>query len=271
MDYKTALQCATLAQEVYQPFSSIKFSQWSQFRPNLIEKQSTDTQLAIIEDPTQKLAIIVVRGSDSEQDWNINIQFGQDSYDWSPQEKKEYREQMKDVTQTVAEEKDLIYPDTYSAKSDNPVRMHRGFVEAYLSVRDDVHRYIRESLQKGGATRYRITGHSLGGAVATLCAVDLQYNFGQQITLEAYTFGSPRVGNQAFVDSYNRRVPDTWRVVNGWDAVVGVPAPWQGYWHVDKDIKLARRFTWHIVTGSFKDHIIGNYIDALKAMVNEMP
>ncbi len=271
MDYKAALQCATLAQEVYQSFSDIKFSEWSQLRPKLIEKQSTDTQLAILEDPAQQLAIIVMRGSDSEQDWNTNIQFGQDSYDWSSQEKKEYREQMKEVTQIVAEEKNLIYPEPYAAKSDNPVRMHRGFTEAYLSVRDDVHRYIKESLQKGGAKRYRITGHSLGGAVATLCAVDLQYNFGQQITLEAYTFGSPRVGNQAFVDSYNRRMPDTWRVVNGWDAVVGVPAPWQGYRHVDSDIKLARRFTWRIVTGSFKDHLISNYIDGLKSALNDTP
>ncbi|MEO0456762.1 MAG: lipase family protein [Cyanobacteria bacterium P01_A01_bin.114] len=260
MDYKTALQCAMLSQEVYQGFSGIKFSGWHSSTPVLIETRSTDTQLAILEDPATQLAIIVFRGSDADRDWDTNIQLNQDEYEWSRQEKQKYREQIKEeVTDPVAEQKELVYPNTYS-KASTPVKMHRGFISAYLSVRDLIHQHVQSS----SATQYRITGHSLGGALANLCAIDLQYNFGTNIAVEAYTFGAPKVGNQAFVDSYNRRVPDNWRVVNGWDVVSGLPRRWQGYRHVDQAIKLKRKFSWRIITGSFEDHRIDKYIKALK-------
>ncbi|NJM96153.1 MAG: lipase family protein [Phormidesmis sp. RL_2_1] len=259
MDFKTALQYAILSQDIYQDFANIRFRGWSSVTPTLIQKASTDTQLAILEDPAQQLAVIVFRGSDAEKDWNTNLQFDQAEQEWSRQEKKEFKEQMKAVTETVAESKDLVYPDAYGEPS-RPVRMHSGFITAYLSVRDGIQNYVSNS----SATQYHITGHSLGGALATLCAIDIQYNFGDRVAVEAYTFGSPRVGNGAFVESYNRRIPNTWRVVNGWDAIVGVPVPWQGYRHVDTAINLERRFTWRIITGSFQDHRIDYYIEALR-------
>ena len=87
-----------------------------------------------------------------------------------------------------------------------------------------------------------ITGYSLGGALATLCAIDVQYIFGKQILRRAYTFGSPPVGNAAFVESYNQRVLNTWRVVNRWDPVVGISIPWKTYRHVGSVIKLQNRY-----------------------------
>ncbi len=259
MDFKTALQCAILSREVYQNFKNIKFSEWREAIPVLVEKSDTDTQLAIVEDASQQIGTIVFRGSSSDRDWTINFKTDVQEQEWSREDKKEYREEMRTVAETVKEEKNLVYPSTYGTPT-NPVKMHSGFVSAYLSVRDDIHKHIQEHAAK----RYRVTGHSLGAALATLCAVDLQYNFGDRITIEAYTFGSPRVGNPAFVESFSRRVPDSWRVVNGWDAVAGLPAPWQGYRHVETPIRLERDFTWKIVTGSFDDHRIDNYIDALR-------
>jgi triacylglycerol lipase len=259
MDFKTALQCAILSQEVYQSFGNIRFSEWQKATPVLLEKGKTDTQVAILEDTSQQVGMIVFRGSSSDKDWTTNLDTGIREQDWSKQDKKEYRQDMETVAEMVKEDKALVYPSTYGTPT-NPVKMHSGFVSAYLSVRDDVHKHVQER----PAQRYRITGHSLGGALATLCAVDLQYNFGDRIAIEAYTFGAPRVGNPAFVESYNRRVPDTWRVVNGWDAVAGLPAPWQGYRHVETPIRLERDFTWKVITGSFEDHRIDHYIDALR-------
>ena len=57
------------------------------------------------------------------------------------------------------------------------------------------------------------TGHSLGGALATLAAYDLQAEFGFR-KLQVYAFGSPRTGNHAFARDYERKVPHTWHVVN---------------------------------------------------------
>lgn len=59
-----------------------------------------------------------------------------------------------------------------------------------------------------------LTGHSLGGALATLAAAAVPYAAG------VYTFGAPRVGNAAFANSLG--VP-LWRFVNDADLVTTVP------------------------------------------------
>jgi hypothetical protein len=79
------------------------------------------------------------------------------------------------------------------------------------------------------------TGHSLGGALATLAAFDLSHrsssskNKPEKIAM--YNFGSPRVGNKAFATEFNRAVPESWRLVAQNDAVVRVPRL-VGYCHV---------------------------------------
>lgn len=95
--------------------------------------------------------------------------------------------------------------------------VHKGFLASYDSLRHQVFRLVDAiTAPKGGAaaagapgTEWRvfITGHSLGGALATLCAYELAKRGGaarqcQQLTL--YTFGAPRVGNKVFADEYNR-------------------------------------------------------------------
>ena len=56
-------------------------------------------------------------------------------------------------------------------------------------------------------------GHSLGGALATLAAHDLQAEFRFQ-HLHCYTFGAPRTGNHAFAAESSRLVPETWHIIN---------------------------------------------------------
>jgi len=62
------------------------------------------------------------------------------------------------------------------------------------------------------------TGHSLGGALATLAAYDirkqLQASGKQDVEVTCYSFGAPRTGNHAFATDYNRVVPDTWSIIN---------------------------------------------------------
>ena len=62
------------------------------------------------------------------------------------------------------------------------------------------------------------TGHSLGGALATLAAYDickqLQGSSQQDVEVRCYIFGAPRTGNHAFAADYNRVVPDTWSIIN---------------------------------------------------------
>ena len=62
------------------------------------------------------------------------------------------------------------------------------------------------------------TGHSLGGALATIAAVDLSRAFSREVTM--YNYGSPRVGCQNFATFYNQVIPKSFRVVNEGDVIV---------------------------------------------------
>lgn len=68
--------------------------------------------------------------------------------------------------------------------------VHNGFQMAYQSIKDQ----LPTSLSASGATLI-FTGHSLGAAVASLAAAEQRAS--RPLLL---TFGSPRVGNQAFIE-----------------------------------------------------------------------
>ena len=69
-----------------------------------------------------------------------------------------------------------------------------------------------------------ICGHSLGGAVATLLALDVAANTPFK-NPTVYTYASPKTGGSQFVDVYNHMVPNTFRVANRLDLVPKLPLP----------------------------------------------
>ncbi len=76
-----------------------------------------------------------------------------------------------------------------------------------------------------------ITGHSLGGALATLTAFRL-VSAGQAVHA-LYTFGSPRVGDRTYRQHFDVALGDrTFRIVNDEDVVAKVPFKAMGYCHV---------------------------------------
>ncbi|KDD71882.1 hypothetical protein H632_c4233p0, partial [Helicosporidium sp. ATCC 50920] len=80
--------------------------------------------------------------------------------------------------------------------------------------------------------RVYITGHSLGGALATLAAFDLLNACAkarQACEVTVYTFGAPRTGNAAFARAYDELVPDTWHVINSDDTVTSSGKFWGLY------------------------------------------
>ncbi|MBD2296634.1 lipase family protein [Anabaena sphaerica FACHB-251] len=246
VDYSKAFKMAVSCQEIYQDFSKIVFSNWTE-KPILFSKDTTDTQFAILTDSSG--ITIVFRGSDSSFDWRTNFD--------TRQEHREFDKQI--IKEEIVAQKEKIYP--YLTENKSGSLMHRGFIEAYFSVRDDIHEYIR----KNNISKITVTGHSLGGALATLCAVDIQYNFKAQLSsVEAYTFGAPKVGNNGFSTSYNERVIKSYRFVHGMDIVPELPRWWQGYSHVDKELRIGSRFSLNFLSARFRDHAIGDYISSLK-------
>jgi hypothetical protein len=111
--------------------------------------------------------------------------------------------------------------------------VHRGFMTAYISVMAQIVGYVAP------AKRIIITGHSLGGALATLCADDLA-NLHFPVA-EVCTFGSPRVGNGSFARHYNEELEfATLRFVNAGDPVPHVPWVFGTYRHVGTQAYLDR-------------------------------
>ncbi|MBV7337423.1 lipase family protein [Chloroflexi bacterium TSY] len=70
----------------------------------------------------------------------------------------------------------------------------------------------------------RFTGHGTGGAVTVLCALYMKRAWEAYLDfplfrLHSYTFGSPKLGNRAFVEYYNQQLPDgTHRIQNLMDS-----------------------------------------------------
>ena len=102
--------------------------------------------------------------------------------------------------------------------------VHRGFKDALDEVWEDVLKWLNE--QKRESVFF--TGHSLGGALATLAAS--RWN---TITTHLYTYGSPRVGGRKFVKSFLSS--DRYRFRNNNDIVTRVPFEILGYKHVSGD------------------------------------
>jgi triacylglycerol lipase len=147
-------------------------------------------------------------------------------------------------------------------------QVHEGFLGVYQSCRAQ----ILPALQALPAQLpLFITGHSLGGAMATLAAFDIAVNTPFTAPV-VYTFASPRVGDPAFADAYNARVAanpaNSWRVANSFDVVPLLPPEeiydalelqYFYYEHVTDVVRIG-----FLKGGIVGNHALANYIAALQ-------
>jgi len=97
------------------------------------------------------------------------------------------------------------------------VGVHAGFVKAWLSVKERVLALMDDMLIRTAASgRIVITGHSLGGALATLAALDLTEDPDKVFVI---TFGSPQVGSTEFVRLFDATIKNSVRVVTVYDPI----------------------------------------------------
>ena len=91
---------------------------------------------------------------------------------------------------------------------------------------------------KQGVTSLTICGHSLGGALATLLALDVAANAAAPFNHPTvYTYASPRTGDATFAARYGQLVGTTFRIVDNVDVVPELPAD-PPYRHVTPQIEL---------------------------------
>ncbi|CAF1856903.1 unnamed protein product [Brassica napus] len=187
-----------------------------------LDNDITDTQVAIWRDARRKRVVIAFRGTEQTK--------------W------------KDLQTDLMLVPVGLNPERIGGDFKEEVQVHSGFLSAYDSVRIRIISllkmaigYIDDVAEHEDKWHVYVTGHSLGGALATLLAIELassQLAKRGAITVTMYNFGSPRVGNKKFADVYNQKVKDSWRVVNHRDIIPTVPRL-MGYCHVAHPVYLA--------------------------------
>lgn len=186
-----------------------------------LDNGRTDTQVAIWRDTSQQRLVIAFRGTEQTR--------------W------------KDLRTDLMLAPAGLNPERMGSDFKEEVQVHSGFLNAYDSVRNRLLSFIKTSIsfkdgEKDTASKWHVyvTGHSLGGALATLLALELsssQMAKSGRINVTMYNFGSPRVGNKRFAEEYNKKVKDSWRVVNHRDIIPSVPRL-MGYCHVAQPVYL---------------------------------
>lgn len=122
------------------------------------------------------------------------------------------------------------------------VQVHQGFLGAYKDVQAQVLAAIAKANTACPDCRILLTGHSLGGSLATIAAADLITKKYAADRLSLYTFGSPRVGNDVFVTWFNGLLKDSFRITHADDAVIHVPFENMGFTHVGFNIHYPNAF-----------------------------
>lgn len=195
---------------------------WDRFDKDSVEYFNIDNHkegyTAIYNHPELgKTLFIVHEGSGDEDDWKHN-------YD---------AKLVRGIKKKTEKNAELTIPFNMNTSK---VRIHKGFLHYYYNIQ----KHMREKAKWAYDNGYSIitTGHSLGGAIATLTFIDLQYYFNDELGIEpqflyGYAASSPRVGNKHFKKSFENR--DMGHFYNEWygnDTVHAVPTIWMGYSHV---------------------------------------
>lgn len=160
--------------------------------------------------------------------------------------------------------------------------VHRGFKREV----DDLWPRLEQALVNNTRTLW-FSGHSLGAAMAAICAGRCKLSYIKSNPRALFTYGSPRIGNRRYV---NYVQIETYRWVNNNDIVTRVPPAWFGYCHKGREIylnaygKIRQLTPWQrtkdrwrgLLRGlrerrfdPFSDHSIVEYVKHIRAAVED--
>ncbi len=255
-----ALLCAAASNLAYEKEDIIRpvVRDWgyTEFQWIQGKKHDIDTQGYVC--AGSKAVLLVFRGTDNARDWLTNLQF-----------------------------------DTVPGPA---AKVHRGFWQALVEGPRESPApmsQVRGALARMGSRGQAlwVTGHSLGGALAVLCAAQLALM--DRIPVQGiYTFGQPRAGAYGFAGAFDKAFEArAFRLVNHNDIVPMVPpvGPVFRYWHTEREVyidedqrlhgsmPLWRRLTLNargrfqdpaeIAVESIADHAMDGYVGALRSAI----
>ncbi|EXX67711.1 uncharacterized protein OCT59_029356 [Rhizophagus irregularis] len=119
----------------------------------------------------------------------------------------------------------VIYHDTWDPA---PGTVHHGFLNAWEQIQPQVTDDLLKLIQEKPDFRIGFMGHSLGGALASLSALDLIHKapeLAKNEKLFLATFGQPRVGDEKFAKYVDDNLRAIRTVIHG-DPVPQLPTSW---------------------------------------------
>jgi hypothetical protein len=123
--------------------------------------------------------------------------------------------------------------------------VHQGFQLVYYSIRASLVGLVRQ--HAAGRNNLLLTGHSLGGALCALAAVDLMNDAAKDLSPVVYTWAEPRVGHDDFVTFYDTHINVCYRIVNVWDVVPHLPPDIADYEHEGNELDIDSGFSFDVV------------------------
>ena len=168
--------------------------------------------------------------------------------------------------------------DATKALAETVGHVHRGFKKEVDDLWPELEGMLLSN-KNNMMKKLWFTGHSLGGAMASICAGRCLLSHINTQPEQVHTFGSPRVGTKRFI---NHAKVDYYRWVNNNDIVPKSQPTWLGYRHAGKEVYLdadgriknlskaeRRADMWRGFVSSlkqrkldhFSDHLIDNYVE----------
>ncbi len=126
-------------------------------------------------------------------------------------------------------------------KIKNKIAIHLGFCKQLFTNNLFVNVYSRLSalLEQNPTYDLFISGHSSGGAIATLFGYLISPEMRDR-QIQIVSFASPRIGNLAFKRDFNQRTNlKHWRITNQHDCIPKIP--YFGFHHVGVQICIKKR------------------------------
>ena len=138
-----------------------------------------------------------------------------------------------------------------SPYNNSNIEIERGFYKEYNFIKKNIIENLSILSKKYETNKLLITGHSSGGALATIMAYDILKQYNDYKIAYLFNFGSPRVGNKEFVEDFNNYNITSYRITHYYDMVPHVPEEFLGYRHISNEIWYNRENTNYQICNDF--------------------
>lgn len=248
--YYTSISAASCL-GVYLPENSSEFSfmrshGW-EIAPYTFEDEGVKTNFSIAsnvcDDCGMELYIVTFKGSTNKKDWGINLKTSHTAYGGAT------LEEMEAIAKTAPKEKKPAVHEGFNTYVDSVLR-------SSVVNGESKFKGVFKKVFETGNSHLILTGHSLGGAAATLLGERLIDLGMPKEKFTVITFGAPAVGNDEFALEYGDKI-ELLRVTNTSDPIPGsLQTFFGGYKQFGEHVK------YHISPKiSSNNHDIAMYVD----------